>query len=167
MLLGLLTFTPFTGQLIDPLLGFIGLTDTEYRPGFSWSAFRSIKPGDSKDLVLAELGLPVSEFPDYWFTLRFPTIPFDVDYHFDNDGRLIRVEPSFGHEDFLETVKNLKTEKDVLGRFGEPNSRKETTPEQAWIYTYSHDSKNFWACVVFIDRNTNKVTRTISELHFQ
>lgn len=152
-LIGVAMLTPYD---------FVGLTDTEFAPGYSWIALHKTSVGDSSADVLGRLGEPLGRFsvgrPNI-YTWEDPGVEvvFDdwevVSVHDPNGILKTRIKPGMGRDK-------------VFAILGDPTSEKSVPDMEAWTYSRSPGSTHYWQANVIFDRRTGRVVRKHQGFYF-
>lgn len=123
-----------TDPVRDATLGFVMREDTQYAPGFSEAAFRTIKPGQTDDDVVRALGAPLEQFWSYapFGPAQLPATSCQVVFF---AGGALAAEPGFPTCSPPGTHLGMTTT-EVLQALGDPEFR-------CWGYSRSPNRRPF------------------------
>lgn len=153
VLVGVAMLTPYD---------FVGLTDTEFAPGYSWLAFHSVSVGDSSADVVRRLGEPLGRFSinrpnTYTWEESEIQVVFN-DWHVE--------EVHSPRRSLKNQIKPGMGRDEVFAILGEP-TREESVPDrEAWAYSRSPGYTHYWQAYIVIDRQTGRVLRKRQSFYF-
>lgn len=152
---------PFTVIVFPVIISFLVDTHTQYAGGFSVDAFKAIKEGMPTDIVQERLGPPIEAFQvlhptwEYYDALGMRLLVDDV-------GNILHHESTSSEPAELEAAKSMSI---VLDRYGRPDRIQLAYDHEAWYYSQPEGgfgASSFWAYVVIVDKESEKVVRTES-----
>jgi hypothetical protein len=132
--------------------------DTEWAPGYSEAAFHEIREGDSAASVLDRLGPPIRKrkfSSTSWWMYDEEDTAYQVSH---SDWTIIQIKgPNRAEFEIGDGYFGL------YERFGSPDLKEEKNDTEAWYYSRSPTSTDYWFRAIGFDAATESVTDTTAE----
>jgi len=141
----------------------IGLTDTEYTPGYSRARFREISAGDPASKVLRLLGEPFERYRD-WNERRWIWQNTGVEVVFDNTKVISVHDPRINPGKTIEIGMPHSQVWDTLGTAN--RNEGVAWDREFWSYSRSPGSTNYWLVSVEVEAGTQTVVRRNERFYF-